>query len=148
MDLSLKCKLFFFKQVWSNRDLWCGCCSFCHFLPHYLVHNNSFNLFFAHLSLKARSPPCSVSKHWSSTITTTTPFALALLTALLTGSSFKRKAFTVWIVLAMISSDNNLASPCFLDFKKVTSLFVASFPFKQSFLCLWTVCFERVGYVN
>ena len=41
LDFSLKCKLFFFKQAWSNRDLSCG--GYCHdhlFLsPHYLVQD-------------------------------------------------------------------------------------------------------------
>ena len=64
----------------------------------------------------------------------TTPFAIALITALLTGAPFTRKALTVWIVLAMIFCSSNLESPRFLDFKMVTSLFIASFSFKSACL--------------
>ena len=78
----------------------------------------------------------------------TTPFAIALITALLTGAPFTRKALTVWIVLAMIFCSSNLESPRFLDFKMVTSLFIASFSFKSACLNSWTVCFEKVGYVS
>ena len=61
-------------------------------------------------------------------------FCYSINNSLLTGAPFTCKALTVWIVLAMIFCSSNLESPRFLDFKMVTSLFIASFSFNSAFL--------------